>query len=222
MATSRKQSRQAGAQSARRARASSSSAQQTPMPQHALALLKADHREVEDLFRQFRKAESKAQRARLAGDVCKALKIHMAIEEEIFYPAYASATNDLETNYQARVEHDGAKKLIAEIESAGPSDEMFDARVTVLAEMLKHHIKEEERFGGMFSRARWSKMDMNELGQQLAQRKQELESAPAKGITARGKARANGRARAPRAAVARAAASSRGHGARAAGRAGHH
>jgi hypothetical protein len=144
----------------------------------------------------------------------------MTIEEEIFYPAYASATGDLDTNYQARVEHDGAKKLIAEIESAGPGNEMFDARVTVLAEMLKHHIKEEERFGGMFSRARWSKMDMSELGQELAERKQELMSAPARGTRPRARARTNGKARAPRAAVARAAASSRA-GTRAAGRAGH-
>lgn len=222
MATSRKQSRQSNARSGRRARSAASSAQQMPIAQNALTLLKADHREVEDLFRQFRKAESKAQRVRLAEDVCKALKIHMAIEEEIFYPAYASATDDRETNNRARVEHDGAKKLIAEIESAGPADDMFDARVTVLAEMLKHHIKEEERFGGMFSRARWSKMDMNELGQELAERKQELVSAPAKRIGTRAKTRTNGRARAPRAAVARAAASRAGHGARATGRAGHH
>ena len=89
------------------------------------------------------------------------------------------------------MEHDGAKKLIAEIENAGPDDDYFDARVTVLSEMIKHHVKEEEKPGGMFAEARKSDMDLQVLGEQLAARKQELkdESPPAlKSRTVRGSA----------------------------------
>lgn len=72
------------------------------------------------------------------------------------------------------VEHDGAKKLIAEIEAAGPTDEYFDAKVTVLSEMIKHHVKEEEQPGEMFAKARKSDMDLAELGKRLAERKKQL------------------------------------------------
>jgi len=72
------------------------------------------------------------------------------------------------------VEHDGAKKLIAEIEASGPEDEYYDAKVKVLSEMIKHHVKEEEQRGGMFAEAKQSDMDLEELGQQMAARKAEL------------------------------------------------
>ena len=72
----------------------------------------------------------------------------------------------------------GAKKLIAEIEASGPEDDFYDARVNVLAEMIKHHVKEEEQRDGMFAKARSSEMDLVVLGEQMATRKAELESAP--------------------------------------------
>jgi Hemerythrin HHE cation binding domain len=165
---------------------------------NAIALLKADHREVERLFKEFKKAETATRKRQLAQSICTALKIHMAIEEGIFYPACLAATNATETHNEALVEHDGAKKLIAEIESSGPSHPLFAARVTVLAEMIKHHVKEEERFGGMFTKARWSRMDLDALGARMQMRKDELMTSPAK--------RALGRARVNRAAVIRAAA----------------
>ena len=74
----------------------------------------------------------------------------------------------------AEVEHDGAKKLIAEIESAGPQDDYYDARMKVLSEMIKHHVKEEERPDGMFAEAKKSKMDSAALGRQLSERKRAL------------------------------------------------
>jgi len=77
-------------------------------------------------------------------------------------------------HHEAVVEHDGAKKLIAEIEAAAPTDEYYDAKVTVLSEMIKHHVKEEEQPGGMFAKARKSDMDLAELGKQLAARKKQL------------------------------------------------
>ena len=85
-------------------------------PQDAIALLKADHRQVEDWFEQFCKARDDDRKQKLATQICNALKVHTTIEEEIFYPAFLEATDDLKLHHEAEVEHNGAKKLIAEIE----------------------------------------------------------------------------------------------------------
>jgi hemerythrin superfamily protein len=141
----------------------------------AIALLKADHREAEDLFEQFEKARDADRKQRLATQVCNALKVHTKIEEEIFYPAFLEATDETDIHHEAEVEHEGAEKLIAEIEASSPDDDYFDAKVKVLSEMIKHHVKEEEKPGGMFSKSRDSDMDLQALGEQLAARKAELE-----------------------------------------------
>jgi hemerythrin superfamily protein len=141
----------------------------------AVALLKADHRQVEQLFAQFQKARDDQRKLELATSICNALKVHTAIEEEIFYPAFLEAAEDEDIHHEAIVEHDGAKKLIAEIEASGPDDDFYDAKVTVLSEMIKHHVKEEEQPGGMFAEARKAGMDLAALGEQLAARKAELE-----------------------------------------------
>jgi len=143
--------------------------------QDAIALLKADHRQVEDWFSQFEKARDANRKQKLATQICNALKVHTTIEEEIFYPAFLEATDETDLHHEAAVEHNGAKKLIAEIEESSPDDDYFDAKVTVLSEMIKHHVKEEEQPGGMFAKARDSEMDLDALGEQLAQRKSELE-----------------------------------------------
>jgi len=149
--------------------------------QDAIALLKADHRQVEEWFEQFESTRSDDRKQKLAQQICQALKVHTEIEEEIFYPAFLEATEDKDTHHEAEVEHGGAKKLIAEIESSGPKDDYYDAKVKVLSEMIKHHVKEEEQPSGMFAEAKKSKMDLVELGRELAARKQELmqESAAA-------------------------------------------
>jgi hemerythrin superfamily protein len=141
----------------------------------AIALLKADHRQVEEWFEQFDKARNDDRKQELATQICNALKVHTTIEEEIFYPAFLEATDDTDIHHEAEVEHDGAKKLIAEIEASSPDDEYFAAKVRVLAEMIKHHVKEEEKSDGMFGEARNSDMDLVALGEQLAARKAELE-----------------------------------------------
>jgi hemerythrin superfamily protein len=140
----------------------------------AIALLKADHRQVERWFEEFQSARSPGKKQNLAVSICNALKAHTTIEEEIFYPAFLQATKDEDMHHEAVVEHDGAKKLIAEIEASNPDDEYFDAKVTVLSEMIKHHVKEEEQPSGMFAEAKKSKMDLVEIGLQLAARKREL------------------------------------------------
>ena len=140
----------------------------------AIAVLKADHRQVEGWFGQFEKARSASIKQQLATKICNALRAHTTIEEEIFYPAFLEATEEKDLHHEAEVEHEGAKRLIAEIEAAGAGDEYFDAKVTVLSEMIKHHVKEEEQRGGMFAEARSSDMDLDALGERLQRRKKEL------------------------------------------------
>jgi len=142
----------------------------------AVSVLKADHRQVEKWFSDFEKSRSEGKKAQLATQICEALTVHTAIEEEIFYPAFLRATKDRDIHHEAIVEHAGAKDLIAQIKAMSAADDFFDAKVTVLSEMIKHHVKEEEQPGGMFAEAKKSKMDLQQLGEELLARKDELES----------------------------------------------
>ena len=152
--------------------------------QDAIAILKADHRQVEQWFEQFEKTRSAPRKETLARQICHALQVHTQIESEIFYPAFLEATGEKDIHHEAEVEHDGARKLIAEIESSGPDDDYFDAKVTVLSEMIKHHVREEEKSDGMLAEARKSDMDLKQLGERLVARKAELESGNGKASTA--------------------------------------
>ena len=167
----------------------------------AISLLKADHREAERLFEQFESARSSERQQELAGQVCRLLRTHTAIEEEIFYPAFLEATGETEIHHEAEIEHAGATHLIEEIESSGPEDDHFEARLSVLKEMIRHHVNEEERRGGMFTKANGSEMDLRDLGRQLQERKlellgeagEDLESAPASRRSAQSRSRRGGR-----------------------------
>lgn len=146
---------------------------QTATHTDAIALLKADHRKVEDLFEQFESARS-GSKQRLAEQICNELKIHTQIEEEIFYPALKGKIED-ETYTEAYVEHDGAKVLINDIMAGSPDDAFYDAKVKVLSEEIKHHVQEEEaRSEGMFAQAREAGVDLVALRDQMLARKQEL------------------------------------------------
>ena len=139
----------------------------------AIALLKADHRKVEDLFEKYEKSRSK--KADIAKQICMELTIHTMIEEEIFYPVCRQAGVESDMLDEANVEHDGAKILIAELEAGTPEDDFYDAKVKVLSEEIKHHVKEEEaRSEGMFAQARETDVDLVALGEQMLARKQEL------------------------------------------------
>jgi hypothetical protein len=138
----------------------------------AITLLKADHKQVKEWFEEFEDATSSKKKRQLASNICDALTVHTTIEEEIFYPAFLAATGDKDMHHEAIIEHDGAKKLIAAIESSDPSDEYYDSKVHVLSEMIKHHVKEEEQKGGMFEEAKKSeRMNLAELGEELSERK---------------------------------------------------
>ena len=144
----------------------------SPKPQDAIALLKADHEAVSQLFDEYEKTRSAPNKKALVADICKALSVHAQIEEEIFYPAVKAALKDKVLVPEATVEHAGVKDLIAQLDGAEPDGEMYDAKVKVLSEYVKHHVKEEQ--GEMFPKAKASSLDMVELGEEMAARKEEL------------------------------------------------
>jgi hemerythrin superfamily protein len=146
------------------------------MPQalDAVALLKADHRKVEGLFEKFEKAKSDSVKTTLVEQICTELTVHAMIEEEIFYPACNGAVEG-DLLKEAYVEHDGAKLMIAELLASTPENSFYDAKVKVLSEEIKHHVKEEERRAeGIFAEAKKAGLDMDDLGERLAARKKEL------------------------------------------------
>ena len=140
--------------------------------QDAIALLKEDHRTVQDLFKQFEKASGDGRKQKLAQQICLELTVHSMIEEEIFYPALDGKVEE-DLLKESLVEHDSAKLLIAEIEGAdGAEDEFFDSKVKVLQEQIEHHIEEEEKGKeSLFSQARSADVDLKQLGAQMAERK---------------------------------------------------
>lgn len=140
----------------------------------AIALLKADHMKVQDLFSQFEKARNDDRKRTLAEQICAELTVHTTIEEEIFYPAAREALDDDDLLDEADVEHASAKELISQIQGGSPADDKWDAKVTVLGEYIKHHVKEEQN--EMFPKVRKTKLDLRTLGEQLRARKQELQT----------------------------------------------
>ena len=140
----------------------------------AIALLKEDHRTVEDLFAKYEKASGDGQKHGLAMQICLELSVHAQIEEEIFYPACEGKVDE-DLLRESYVEHDGAKLLIAEILAGEPADEFYDSKVKVLSEEIEHHVEEEEkRLEGLFAQARKSGLDMDALGELLKERKEQL------------------------------------------------
>ena len=142
--------------------------------QDAIALLKDDHRTVEELFAKYEKARDDDKKEELANQICLELTVHAMIEEEVFYPACEGKVEE-ELLSESYVEHDGAKVLIGELLAGTPDDEYFDAKVKVLQEQIEHHVEEEEkRMEGLFSQARKAGLDMDALGEEMAARKEEL------------------------------------------------
>lgn len=142
----------------------------------AIELLKKDHRQVEEWFAQFAATDDPARKEDLAGDICRALEVHAQLEEELFYPAFLDAGGDAGLHDAALDDHAAARALIAGIRhSAGAArDDSFDAQVKELAAMIRRHVAEEERPGGMFAQAEAIGMDLELLGPKLEQRKVQL------------------------------------------------
>jgi len=143
-----------------------------PAPKDAIALLKADHEAVSQLFAEYETTRSIPKKKALVAEICIALGVHAQIEEEIFYPAVKAALKDKLLVPEATIEHTSVRDLIAQLEGVEPDGEMFDARVKVLSEYVKHHVKEEQT--EMFPKAKASTLDMLDLGARMAARKDEL------------------------------------------------
>ena len=141
----------------------------------AIAMLKADHRKVEELFASFEKARDAERKRKLATEICTELSVHTVIEEEIFYPALRGALRETDLLAEAEVEHASAKELIAQIQALDEPDEMFDAKVKVLGEYIDHHVKEERN--EIFPKARSARgLDLVAMRDELEARKETLKA----------------------------------------------
>jgi len=141
------------------------------MPEkHAISILKKDHATVKDLFDKFEKATSRSEKERLITKAVTELKMHAVIEEEIFYPAVRKHVGRDIMN-EADEEHHVAKVLIAELDLKRGGDHR-EAKFTVLAESVRHHIKEEEN--EMLPKAKDLDMDFEALGRTMLDRKKAL------------------------------------------------
>ena len=143
-----------------------------PAAKDAIALLKADHEAVNQLFAEFENSRSVSTKKAQVAEICTALSVHAQIEEEIFYPAVKTALKDKRLVPEAVVEHAGVKDLIAQLQGVEPDGEMYDAKVKVLSEYVKHHVKEEQ--SEMFPQAKAASLDLAELGARMAARKAAL------------------------------------------------
>ncbi len=143
----------------------------------ATTLLRADHKKVDSLFDDYENATSSAKKKTLVSQICTELTVHAQLEEEIFYPAFKKALKDKELVPEATIEHETLKDLIAQVEGEKPEGEMFDAKIKVLSEYVKHHVKEEQN--EMFPKAESSDLDMVQSAAKLMERKAELLAARA-------------------------------------------
>lgn len=144
--------------------------------QEATALLRADHKLVDGLFEEYENATSITKKRALVQQICQELIVHTQIEEEIFYPVVKKALKDHDLVPEATVEHETLKNLISQLldENIADDKEMYDAKVKVLSEYVKHHVKEEHT--ELFPKVKETKLDLQELGAQMQQRKEELKA----------------------------------------------
>ena len=147
----------------------------TRKPVDAVAILRADHKAVGALFAEYKTLRSATKKKALVTKICTELSVHAQVEEELFYPAAQKALRDHAVIPEAIVEQATMKNLISQIEGQEPDGDMFDAKVTVLAEYVTHHVKEEH--SEMFPKAKATKLDLHALGAQMAKRKAELLAA---------------------------------------------
>jgi hemerythrin superfamily protein len=148
------------------------------MAQDAVALIKADHRKVEQLFREFEEAGDRAYKTKqgLVERIVEELEVHATIEEEIYYPAVeAKARKEgKELVAEAVEEHHVVKVLLGELSSMSAEEDAFDAKVKVLMENVRHHVEEEESELLPQSEEVLGKQELTRLGEQMAARKQQL------------------------------------------------
>ncbi len=145
-----------------------------PLYRDALELLSEDHKEIQDIFREFDDRSEPAEKRRLLRRLTAALTVHTELEEELFYPAMRESLSDSGMIDEAEVEHELAKNLLAELGDMDVLDALFDSRLEVLVESVNHHFAEEE--SEIFAQIRLEHPDLESLAQDMRERKEELEA----------------------------------------------
>jgi hemerythrin superfamily protein len=140
--------------------------------QDAIQLLRQDHDEVRKLFEEFESADED-RKFELAAEICQALTVHATIEEEIFYPQVREAIDAEDLMTEAEIEHATVKQLIERVQAGEVDEIQLTAMIKVMHEYVNHHVNEEQR--KIFPRVRRAQLDLVAMGQELLDRKRELE-----------------------------------------------
>ena len=141
---------------------------------NATQMIRQDHKKVEGLFKKFEQTKGVQAKRRLAENAMAELEVHAALEEEIFYPAVKRSIDDGSMVQEALEEHQTVKQLISELQGMEEADEEFESQFSQLIENVQHHVEEEEN--EMLPKVEESDMDLNSLGEQMAQRKQQMQN----------------------------------------------
>ena len=141
---------------------------------NATQLIRQDHKKVEGLFKKFQQTKGAQAKRRLAENAMAELEVHAALEEEIFYPAVKKEVEEGSMVQEAIEEHQTVKQLISELKGMDEADEEFESQFSQLVENVQHHVEEEEN--EMLPKVEESELDLNSLGQQMSQRKQEMQN----------------------------------------------
>ena len=141
---------------------------------NATQLIRQDHKKVEGLFKKFQQTKGAQAKRRLAENAMAELEVHAALEEEIFYPAVKKEVEEGSMVQEAIEEHQTVKQLISELKGMDGADEEFESQFSQLVENVQHHVEEEEN--EMLPKVEESELDLNSLGQQMSQRKQEMQN----------------------------------------------
>ena len=142
---------------------------------NATQMIRQDHKKVEGLFKKFEQTQGSQAKRRLAENAMAELEVHAALEEEIFYPAVKKEVDDGSSMVQEAIEeHQTVKQLISELKGMQEANEEFESQFSQLMENVQHHVEEEE--SEMLPKVEESQLDLNSLGQQMAQRKQQMQN----------------------------------------------
>jgi hemerythrin superfamily protein len=140
----------------------------------ATQMIRQDHKKVEDLFKKFEQSKGGGAKRRLAENAMAELEIHAVLEEEIFYPAVKNEVDDGSMVQEAIEEHQTVKQLISELKGMEEANDEFESQFSELIENVQHHVEEEEN--EMLPKVEESELDLNSLGEQMSQRRREMQN----------------------------------------------
>lgn len=151
------------------------------MAKDAIALLRDDHRDLRSLFEQYEGLSPRAKKAQeqVRDRIVEALSVHAAIEERVFYPVVLETVPDLEESIlEGMQEHALAEQMLAQVATTDVDDRWFRPRMMVLGDVVRHHMREEEREVFPALREALDKTQLKELGDTLREERLEAPTAP--------------------------------------------